>query len=100
MGGHIFLSAWEARTNGESGACVFQDGVGGREGMPTDCYQEGRDKELHDKESNDQVEVRHKQVSLGREMVMTGRGMFSTTDGWERKMPKDRSKLADLPDTE
>lgn len=31
---------------------------------------------------------------------MTARGMFSKTDGWERKMPKDRSKLADLPDTE
>lgn len=31
---------------------------------------------------------------------MTARGMFSKTDGWEREMPKDRSKLADLPDTE
>lgn len=34
--GRIFLSAWEASTDGESGACVFQDG---REGMPTNCIR-------------------------------------------------------------
>lgn len=39
MGGSLFLSVWEARKNGEPGACVPQDGVGGREGMPTDCIR-------------------------------------------------------------
>ena len=75
---HSLLSGKPGRKNGESGAFVLQDGSR-EEGRAHWLYQKHGDKELLDK-LNDWVEVRCKQLNMGRtvwmEMVMTARGVF------------------------
>ena len=87
---HSLLSGKPGRKNGESGACVLQDGSR-EEGHTRWLYQEHRDKELLDTELNDWVEVRYKQLNMGRtvwmEMVMKARGVFFKATRGNGKCP-------------
>lgn len=90
------VSGKPGRKNGESGGCVFQDGVWSREeGRAHWLYQEHRDTELLDKELKDWVEVRYKQVNMGRtvsmEMVMKARAVFSKATSEKGGCPRTGS---------